>query len=149
MLWSATTLPNLSPALIEGSKLNIALIRWFDFIPAQPEYKSIIFYGQGFKTAKGYCTIMSFLGFCNPLPYFSNPNLSYEGEKLGEVFGYENYNAKWIRANRFLLKEVGTEEQNCEFTKGSLDWQENMDTKSWLNIPRFRLPSIAKFPVIK
>jgi hypothetical protein len=78
-----------------------------------------MFYGQGIKTAKGYCTIMSSLSNCIPLPYFSNPNLSFEGDKLGDDFGYENYNVKWIRANRFLLKAVGTEEQKCEFTKGS------------------------------
>ena len=82
----------------------------------------MIFYGQGIKTAKGHCTIMwSSLRNCNPLPYFSNPNLSYDGDRLGDDFGYVNYNAKWIRENRFLLKSVGAEDQKCEFTKGSLD----------------------------
>ena len=109
--------------------MNVALIKWFDLIPALPQYKPIVFYGQGIKTAKGYCTIMSSLSNCNPLPYFSNPNLSYDGDKLGDDFGYENYNVKWIRENRFLLKAVGTEEQKCKFTQGSLDWQENTDTK--------------------
>ena len=81
----------------------------------------MVFYGQGIKTAKGRCTIMSFLSNCNPLPYFSNPYLSYDGEKLGDVIGDLNYNVKWIRENRFLLKSVGTEEQKCKFTQGSLD----------------------------
>ena len=81
-----------------------------------------MFYGQGIKTAKGHCTIMSFRkSNCNPLPYFSSPNLTYEGERLGDEFGYVNDNVKWIRANRFLLKSVGTEEEECEFTKGSID----------------------------
>ena len=84
----------------------------------------MVFYGQGIKTAKGHCTIMSLLSNCNPLPYFSNPNLTYEGDKLGDEFGYVNYNVKWIRENRFLLKAVGTEEQECEFTKGIPWWSE-------------------------
>jgi hypothetical protein len=81
----------------------------------------MMFYGQGIKTAKGHCTIMSFFGNCNPLPYFSSPNLTYDGERLGDEFGYVNDNVKWIRANRFLLKSVGTEEEECEYTKGSID----------------------------
>ena len=113
--------PNTSPALIEVEKLKVALIREFDFIPDLPQYKPMVFYGQGIKTAKGHCTIMSFLNNCNPLPYFSNPNLSFEGEKLGDVIGDLDYNVKWIRKNRFLLEAVGTDERNCEYTKGSLD----------------------------
>ena len=62
---------------------------------------------------------MSFIRNCNPLPYFSNPYLTHDGDKLGDV-NY-NYNVKWIRENRFLLKSVGTEGQKCEFTKGSID----------------------------
>ena len=112
-----------SPALTEVVKLKVALIKDFDLIPALPQYKPMAFYGQGIKTAKGHCTIMSFPNNCNPLPYFSNPNLSFEGEKLGDVIGDLNYNVKWIRSNRFLLKAVGTEERKCEFTKGSLDEQ--------------------------
>ena len=64
---------------------------------------------------------MSFFGDCNPLPYFSNPYLTYDGERLGDEFGYVNYNVKWIRKNRFLLKSVGTEEEKCEYTEGSMD----------------------------
>ena len=115
---------------MEVAKLKVAWIKEFDLIPDLPQYKPMVSYGQGLKTAKGYCTIMSFLNNCNPLPYFSNPTLTYEGEKLGDVNGDLNYNVKWIRANRFLLKAVGTEEQKCEFTEGSLDEQENTDTKS-------------------
>ena len=118
-----------SAALIEVAKLKVAWIKEFDLIPDLPQYKPMVSYGQGLKTAKGYCTIMSFLNNCNPLPYFSNPTLSYEGEKLGDDNGDLNYNVKWIRANRFLLKAVGKEEQKCEFTEGSLDEQENTDTK--------------------
>jgi hypothetical protein len=100
--------------------LNVALSKGFYLIPDLPQYKPIAFYGQGIKTAKGYCTIMSSLIIdCKPLPYFSNPNLSYEGDKLGDDWAYVNYNAKWIRENRFLLKAVGTEDQKCEFTKGT------------------------------
>ena len=90
-------------------------------ISALPQYKPIMFYGQGIKTAKGHCTIMSFLRNCTPLPYFSNPYLTFDGEKLGDEFGYVNYNVKWIRQNRFLLQSVGTEGQKCEFTEGSID----------------------------
>ena len=64
---------------------------------------------------------MSFFGNCNPLPYFSSPNLTYDGDRLGDEFGYVNDNVKWIRANRFLLKSVGTEEEKCEYTEGSMD----------------------------
>ena len=113
--------PNTSPALIEVEKLKVALIREFDFIPDLPQYKPMVIYGQGIKTAKGHCTIMSFLNNCNPLPYFSNPNLSFEGEKLGDVIGDLDYNVKWIRKNRFLLEAVGTDERKCEYTKGTLD----------------------------
>ena len=63
---------------------------------------------------------MSFLRNCTPLPYFSNPYLTFDGEKLGDEFGYVNYNVKWIRQNRFLLQSVGTEDQKCEFTEGSI-----------------------------
>jgi hypothetical protein len=90
-------------------------------ISALPQYKPIVFYGQGIKTAKGHCTIMSFLRNCTPLPYFSNPYLTFDGEKLGDEFGYVNYNVKWMRQNRFLLQSVGTEGQKCEFTEGSID----------------------------
>ena len=113
--------PNTSPALIEVEKLKVALIREFDFIPDLPQYKPMVFYGQGIKTAKGHCTIMSFLNNCNPLPYFSNPNLSFEGEKLGDDIGDLDYNVKWIRKNRFLLEAVGTDKRKCEYTEGSLD----------------------------
>ena len=121
-----------SPVLIEVDKLEVALIKEFDLIPGLPQYKATAFYGQGFKTAKGHCTIMSFLYNyfdCTPLPYFSNPNLSYDEEKLGDDIGDLNHNVKWIRENRLLLKAVGTEDQKCEFTKGSLDRQENTDIK--------------------
>ena len=110
-----------SPALIEVAKLKVALIKEFDLIPDLPQYRAMVFYGQGMKTAKGHCTIMSFPSNCNPLPYFSNPNLSFEGEKLGDVIGDLNYNVKWIRENRLLLKAVGAEERRCEFAEGSLD----------------------------
>ena len=101
--------------------MNVALvINWFDLIPALPQYKPMVFYGQGIETEKGHCTIMSISSNCNPLPYFSNPNLTYDGDKLGDEFGYVNYNVKWIRENRFLLKSVGTEVEECEFTKGSI-----------------------------
>ena len=113
--------------------MKVALIKEFDLIPALPEYKTTVFYGQGFKTAKGHCTIMSFLYNyfdCTPLPYFSNPNLSFDEEKLGDVIGDLKYNVKWIRENRLLLKAVGTENRICEFTKGStLNGQEITDTK--------------------
>ena len=121
-----------SPALIEVAKLKVALIKVFNLIPALPEYKTTVFYGQGIKTAKGHCTIMSFLYNyfdCTPLPYFSNPNLSFDEEKLGDVIGDLKYNVKWIRENRLLLKAVGTENKICKFTEGSLDGQENTDTK--------------------
>ena len=116
----------LLSALVEVAKLNVALINWFDLIPALPQYKPTVFYGQGIKTAKGHCTIMSFIRNCNPLPYFSNPNLTFDGDKLGDV----NHNVKWIRENRFLLKSVGTEGQKCEFTKGSIDWQEHTEYRN-------------------
>ena len=108
--------------------MKVALIKVFNLIPALPEYKTTVFYGQGIKTAKGHCTIMSFLYNyfdCTPLPYFSNPYLTFDGEKLGDEFGYVNYNVKWMRQNRFLLQSVGTEGQKCEFTEGSIDWQEH------------------------
>ena len=95
----------------------------------------MVFYGQGIKTANGHCTIMSFLRNCTPLPYFSNPYLTFDGDKLGDV-NY-NYNVKWIRENRLLLKSVGTEGQKCEFIKGSNDWQEHTEyqnSSSRLNI---------------
>ena len=92
----------------------------FDLIPALPQYKPMVFYGQGIETEKGHCTIMSISSNCNPLPYFSNPALTYDGDKLGDEFGYVNYNVKWIRENRFLLKSVGTEVEECEFTEGSI-----------------------------
>ena len=113
--------------------MEVALIKEFDLIPALPQYKPISpVYGRGIKTAKGHCTIMSFLHNyfdCTPLPYFSNPNLSYDEEKLGDDIGDLNHNVKWIRENRLLLKAVGTENKICKFTKGSLDRQENTDTK--------------------
>ena len=113
--------------------MKVALIKEFDLIPALPQYKPIRFYGRGIKTAKGHCTIMSFLHNyfdCTPLPYFSNPNLSFDGEKLGDDIGDLKNNVKWIRENRLLLKAVGTENRICEFTKGStLDGQEITDTK--------------------
>ena len=101
--------------------MKVAWIKEFDLIPDLPQYKPMVSYGQGLKTAKGYCTIMSFLNNCNPLPYFSNPNLSFEGEKLGDVIGDLDYNVKWIRKNRFLLEAVGTDERKCEYTEGTLD----------------------------
>ena len=112
--------------------MKVALIKVSNLIPALPEYKTTVFYGQGIKTAKGHCTIMSFLYNyfdCTPLPYFSNPNLSFDEEKLGDVIGDLKYNVKWIRENRLLLKAVGTENKICKFTEGSLDGQENTDTK--------------------
>ena len=89
----------------------------------------MVIYGQGIKTAKGRCTIMSFPMYCNPLPYFSNPNLSYDGEKLGDDIGDLNYNVKWIRANRLLLKAVGTEDKKCEgsFRTGNSAIQGNLN----------------------
>ena len=86
-----------------------------------PEYKPTVFYGQGIVTPKGHCTIMSFKKDCFPLPFFSNPKLSYEGEKLGDEWGYVNFNAKWIRENRFLLKGVGNEDKKCKMSE-VMDW---------------------------
>ena len=71
---------------------------------------------------------MSFFKNCNPLPYFSNPNLIFDGERLGDEFGYVNYNVKWIRENRFILQSVGTEGHKCKFIEGSIiDWQEHTE----------------------
>ena len=58
----------------------------------------------------GFCTIMCSLP-CIPLPYFSNPQKSWAGEKMG----YENHydNTKWIRENRYILENVGNEVEKC------------------------------------
>ena len=64
---------------------------------------------------------MSFFGNCTPIPYFSSYNLTYDGDRLGDEFGYVNNNVKWIRENRFLLNSVGKTREKCEFTRGSID----------------------------
>ena len=67
-------------------------------------------YGQGLLMNNGFCTIMASVP-CIPLPYFSDPQKSWAGEKMG----YENHydNTKWIRENRYILENVGNEAEQC------------------------------------
>ena len=74
--------------------------------PDDPEYKPMIYYGQGYIDSSHKCTIMSPQN-CQMQPEFSNM-------KHNEMYGSNSSNnAKWIKQNRFVLQLVGNQQTEC------------------------------------
>ena len=68
-----------------------------------------MYYARGYISTNGYCTLMA-QGACIHIPYFSSPDIKFEGQKLG---GAGNDNARWIKENRFFLQAVSDELMHC------------------------------------
>lgn len=63
-------------------------------------------------TENGYCGVMAspFNRKCKIAPYFSTPEKSINGKKLGE---YHSFNALWLKHNRIFLSKIGDEKVVC------------------------------------
>ena len=76
-----------------------------------PEYKPIVFYGQGYISNTRKCTVMSPPTLdCIPQPLFSNQNESQFEEEFGNAL---HDNGRWMKQNRFVLQLMGNQNLAC------------------------------------
>lgn len=112
-----------------------------------------MYYAKGMATETNICTVMATGRFCRFVPYFSNPKVKINEERLlppwawadGQDPGPPNKytlgvaekrdNARWIKENRFILASVGNESIPC---KGNI-WEIKPKIVSCLNAKGFNV----------